>query len=69
MIGLLLNELGVVRLHQDGEAYDRPRKTAMAEFARLAVKNTENEFNDRLIMTTPCVTVHNCDKPPCESAF
>ena len=29
----------------------RPRKTAMTEFARLAAKNVENEFNDRLIMT------------------
>ena len=34
----------------------------MAEFARLAAKNAENEFNDRLIMTTPCATVHNSDK-------
>ena len=28
MIGLLLNGLGVVKLHQDGEANDRPRKCA-----------------------------------------
>ena len=29
MIGLLLNGLGVVKLHQDGEANDRPQKVAM----------------------------------------
>ncbi len=29
MIGLLLNGLEVVKLHQDGEANDRPRKTTM----------------------------------------
>ena len=63
MTGLLLNGLGVVIRSQDGEVADRPQKTAMTEFARLATKNVENEFNDRLIMTTPCVTVHNCDKP------
>ena len=51
MVGLLLNGLGVVKRSQDGEVNDRPRKTAMAEFARLAAKNVENEFNDRLIMT------------------
>ena len=43
MIGLLLNGLGVVKLHQDGEANDRPR--------RWAGMPTENEFNDRLILT------------------
>ena len=28
-----------------------PSEAGMAEFARLAAKNAENEFNDRLIMT------------------
>jgi hypothetical protein len=28
MIGVFLNGLRVGKLHQDGEAYDRPRKTA-----------------------------------------
>ena len=51
MISLLLNGLGVVKRSQDGGVNDRPRKTTMAEFARLAAKNVENEFNDRLIIT------------------
>ena len=42
MIGLSLNGLGVVKLHQDGEGNDRPR--------RLATMPTRNEFNDRVIM-------------------
>ena len=54
MFGLLLNGLGVVKLHQDGEVNDRPRRQARMP--------AENEFKDRLIMTTPFVTVHNCDK-------
>ena len=29
MIGLLLNGLEVIKLHQDGEANDRPRKPDM----------------------------------------
>ncbi len=29
MFGLLLNGLGVVKLRQDGEVNDHPRKTAM----------------------------------------
>ena len=49
MIGLLLNGLGVVKRNQDGEVNDRPRKTVMVEFARLAAKNVENEFNDRFM--------------------
>ena len=59
MIGLLLNGLGVVNRSQDGEANDRSRKTAISEFARLAAKNVENEFNDRLIMTIH-TTMCNC---------
>ena len=51
MFGLLLNGLGVVKLHQDGEVNDRPRRQARMP--------AENEFKDRLIMTTPFVTVHN----------
>ena len=61
MIGLLLNGLGVVKRSQEGEVNDRPWKTAMAEFARLATKNTENEFNDRLIMTLHG-TMCNCSQ-------
>ncbi|MBU2648927.1 hypothetical protein KKI24_29745, partial [bacterium] len=41
-----LNGLGVVKHRHDGDANARPRKTAMAEFARLAAKNVENEFNN-----------------------
>ena len=33
-----------------------PSEEGMAEFARLAAKNAENEFNDRLIMTGIGVT-------------
>ena len=51
MIGLLLNGLGVVKRSQDGEVNDHLRKTAMFEFARLAAKNVENEFTDKLIIT------------------
>ena len=61
MIGMLLNGLGVVKQSQDGEANDRSRNTAMAEFARLAAKNVENAFNDRLI-TTRHATMCNCSQ-------
>ena len=54
MVGLLLNGLGTIKHRQDGDASDRPRRQAWMP--------AENEFNDRLIMTPPCVTVHNCDK-------
>ena len=54
MIGLLLNGLGTIKHRQDGDVSDRPR--------RQAGMPAENEFNDRTIMTTPCVTVHNCGK-------
>ena len=43
MIGLLLNGLGVVKRSQDGEVNDHPRRQVWMP--------TENEFNDRLIMT------------------
>ena len=42
MIGLLLNGLGVVKYHQDGDTSDRPRRQPWMA--------AENEFNDRLIM-------------------
>ncbi len=60
MIGLILNGLELIKLHQDGEVNDRPRKTAMngrPSVSHLYKGNAllENEFNDRLMMTS-CTT-------------
>jgi len=44
MVDLLLSGLGTVKHRQDGDVSDRPR--------RQAGMPSENEFNDRLIMTS-----------------
>ena len=48
--------------YQAADVNDHPRKTATAEFAELAEKIIENEFNDKSIMTIPCVPDHICGK-------